>query len=140
MFFPFLPRTFRYKSQFRRKDTTLPSIPSCAFHSVFPREPVFQNCADCSYVMVASVALVPPFRNSVIKFVCLNSVAGIATRCGLDGPGIESRWLRCSAPVQTSPGAQSASCTMGTGLFPTVKWPGRGVNHPPHRAPRLKKE
>jgi len=29
---------------------------------------------------------------------------------------------------------------MGTGSFPGVKWPGRGVDHPPHLAPRLKKE
>jgi len=29
---------------------------------------------------------------------------------------------------------------MGTGSFPGVKWPGRGVDHPPHLVPRLKKE
>jgi hypothetical protein len=29
---------------------------------------------------------------------------------------------------------------MGTGSFPAVKRPGRGLNHPPHLAPRLKKE
>jgi len=29
---------------------------------------------------------------------------------------------------------------MGTGSFPGVKRPGRGVDHPPHLAPRLKKE
>jgi hypothetical protein len=33
---------------------------------------------------------------------------------------------RFSAPVQTGPGAHSASCTMGTGSFPEVKY-GRGV-------------
>ena len=37
---------------------------------------------------------------------------------------------RYSAPFQTGPGAHPASCTVGTGLFPGVKWPGRGVNHP----------
>ena len=32
------------------------------------------------------------------------SVVGIATRYGLDGPGIESRWgARFSSPVQTGP-------------------------------------
>jgi len=30
--------------------------------------------------------------------------------------------------------------TKGTGSFPGVKRPGRGVDHPPHLAPRLKKE
>jgi len=29
---------------------------------------------------------------------------------------------------------------VGTGFFPGVKRPGRGVDHPPHLAPRLKKE
>ena len=66
---------------------------------------------------------------------------GIATRYGLDGPGIESRCgPNFSAPVQTGPGVHPASYTMGTGSFPEVKRPGRGVNHPPHLAPRLKKE
>jgi len=32
-----------------------------------------------------------------------------------------------------------ASYTMGTGSFPEVKLPGRGVDHPPHLAPKLKK-
>jgi hypothetical protein len=36
---------------------------------------------------------------------------------------------RFSAPVQTGPGAHPASYTMGTGSFPGVKRPGRGVNH-----------
>jgi hypothetical protein len=49
-----------------------------------------------------------------------NSV-GIAINYGLDGPGIESRWRRYFPPVQPSPGAHPASCTMGTGFFPGVK-------------------
>ena len=36
-----------------------------------------------------------------------------------------------SAPDLTGPGAHPASYTMGTGSFPGVKRPGRGVNHPP---------
>ena len=57
---------------------------------------------------------------------------GIATRYGLDGPGIESRWgTRFSAPVQTGPEAHPVSCIMGTGSFPGVKRPGRGADHPP---------
>jgi hypothetical protein len=47
---------------------------------------------------------------------------------------------RFSAPVQTGPGAHPASCKIGTGSFPGVKRPGCGVDHPPHLAPRLKKE
>ena len=38
---------------------------------------------------------------------------------------------RFSAPVQTDPEANPASCTMGTGFFPGVK-SGRGVTLSPH--------
>ena len=56
----------------------------------------------------------------------------IGTRYGLDGPGIESLWGAIfSTPVQTGPGAHPSSYTMGTGSFPGVKRPGRGVDHPP---------
>jgi len=34
--------------------------------------------------------------------------------------------------LQTVTGAHPASCTLGTGSFPRVKWPERGVDHPPH--------
>jgi len=65
-----------------------------------------------------------------------NSV-GIATRYGLDCPGIKSRWGRdFSTTVQTGPGAYPASYAVGTGSF--VAW--RDVDHPPHPTPRLKKE
>jgi len=47
---------------------------------------------------------------------------------------------RSSASVQTSPVAHPASYTVGTGSFLGVKRPGRGVDHPPHLAPMLKKE
>ena len=41
------------------------------------------------------------------------------------------RWgARFSAPVQIGRGAHPASYTMGTGSFPGVKRPGRGVDHP----------
>jgi hypothetical protein len=61
-----------------------------------------------------------------------DSSDGIATRYGLGGPGIESRWgARLSAPFQTDLGAHPASYTMGTGFFPGVKRPGCGVDHLP---------
>jgi hypothetical protein len=69
------------------------------------------------------------------------SAVGITTRYRLDGPGIESQWgARFTALVQTGPRAHSASYTMGTGSCPGLKWPGRGVDHPPHLAPRFNKE
>ena len=54
------------------------------------------------------------------------SSVGIATDYGLDGPGIESQWMRDFPPVQTDPGAHPASCTMGIESFPGVKC-GQGV-------------
>ena len=55
---------------------------------------------------------------------------GIATRYGLGGQGIESRWGAIfSALIQTDPGSHPASYTMDTGSFPVVNRPGRGVNH-----------
>ena len=54
-------------------------------------------------------------------YVCgPGSSFGIATDYWLDGPGIES-WGRDFPSVQTGPGANPASCTMGTGSFPRVK-------------------
>ena len=43
-----------------------------------------------------------------------------------------------SAPVQTGPGAHPAYYTMGTGSFPWVKRPGRGVSHPPPSGAEVK--
>jgi hypothetical protein len=45
---------------------------------------------------------------------------------------------RFSAAVQTGPGAYTASCTMGTGSFPGIKRPGRGVDHPPESSAEVK--
>jgi hypothetical protein len=63
---------------------------------------------------------------------------GIVTRCGLDGPGIESPW-----GGETGQGAQQPSCTMGTGSSPGkggggLKWPERGVDHPPPLSAEIK--
>ena len=49
-----------------------------------------------------------------------DSSVGIATRYGLDGPGIQSRWRRFSAPAQTGP---VVSNTMGTESFRGVVQP-----------------
>ena len=70
---------------------------------------------------------------TLFRSVGRDSSVSIATRYGLDVPGIESRWgARFSAPVQTGPGTHPAAYTMGTGSFPGVKRPGHGVDQPPH--------
>ena len=64
---------------------------------------------------------------------------GIAIRCRLDGPGIESRWgARFSAPFLTGLGTHQASCTLGTESFLAVKLPGLGIDHPPPPSTEVK--
>ena len=77
----------------------------------------------------------------LVPFGGRDCVVGRATPYGLDGPWIESWWgARFSALVRTGYDANPASYTMGTGPLPGVKRPGRGIDHPPHLAPRLTKE
>jgi len=47
---------------------------------------------------------------------------------------------RLSATVQSDPGAHPNFYATGTASYPAVKRPGRGVDHPPRLAPRLKNE
>jgi hypothetical protein len=62
-----------------------------------------------------------------------DSSVGIATRYGLDGPGIQSWWeARIFVSVQKGLGAQPASYTMDTGSFPGIMPSVRGVDHYPH--------
>jgi hypothetical protein len=57
---------------------------------------------------------------------------GIETYCGLDGPGIESRWGRdFSHPSRPALGPTQPPILWLTGLSPGVKRPGRGVDHSP---------
>ena len=70
-----------------------------------------------------------------------DSSEGIATRYGLEGPGIESWWR--GEIFRTRPGRLWSLPSLlhnGYGSFPGIKRTGRGVYHPPHLAPRLKKE
>ena len=68
-----------------------------------------------------------------------NSV-GIPTRYKVEGPGdrIPVGGARFPTSVQTSSGPHPASYTMGTGSFPGVKRPGRGVDHPPPSSAEVK--
>ena len=64
-----------------------------------------------------------------------------ATRCGLDGTGMESLWGRDSShPSSSAVGPTKPYVLWVTSIFPGVKRPGRGVDHPPHLESSLKKE
>jgi hypothetical protein len=79
------------------------------------------------------------FETTENSWVDRDSLVGIATRYGPDGPGIESRWgARFSAPVKTGPRAHPTSYTMGTGSFQGVKRQERGVDHPPASSAEVK--
>jgi hypothetical protein len=68
-----------------------------------------------------------------------DSSVGIATRYGLDGPGIESRWERdFSQPSRPAMGPTQPSVQWVPGLFSGVMRPGRGVDHPPSSSTRVK--
>ena len=77
-----------------------------------------------------------------------HSVVGTATRYGLDDTRIDSRWWwwwwwrgeRSSAPFRTAPGAIQSPVQWHWVRFPEANRLGRGVHHPPHLAPRLKKQ
>ena len=109
--------------------------------------PHFANCMQQATEGVATAATravaVRPRNMSQPNIQLVAGVAQSAQRLATGGtvrgsnPGGKSRF---SASVQTGPGAHPASCTMGTESFPGVKRPGRGVDHPPHLALRLKKE
>jgi hypothetical protein len=45
---------------------------------------------------------------------------------------------RFSTPIQTTPRDHPASCTVGTGSFWGVMWPGHGVDHPPLSSTQVK--
>jgi len=66
---------------------------------------------------------------SIMWRINWDSSVGVATRYGLEGPKIESRWGHDFPHQSTS--VHPASYTVGTGSFPGVKRPGRGVDHPP---------
>jgi hypothetical protein len=70
-----------------------------------------------------------------------DSSVDIATRYGLDGPGFESRWRRVF-PHLSRPalGSTQPPIKCVPGQSRGVKRQGRGVDHPPQLAPRLKKE
>ena len=67
--------------------------------------------------------------------MCRDSVVGIATHYGLDGPGMDSQWGR-GLPHPPPSVLYNEYCV----YLQVLKRPRRGADHPSHQAPRLKKE
>jgi hypothetical protein len=100
------------------------SAPSIHLHEV--------HSCNSTFFTVFTASKYSPIRYIYTHIFGPGSSVGIATDYRLDGPGIESRWRsRFSTPIQTGPRAHLASCTMGTGSFPGVKY-GRGVTLTTH--------
>ena len=95
--------------------------------------PIRKRCLSLSRDFVCLYALILIFSFFTFAVNIGRDISvDIATRYGMDGPGIESRCgARFSAPDQTGPESYPASCTMGTRSLPGVKQPGRGADHPP---------
>ena len=64
-----------------------------------------------------------------------DSSDGIATCYRLGGPGIKSQWGGREFPHLSR---SVLGPTVGTGSFPGVKRPGRGVDHPPPSGAKVK--
>jgi hypothetical protein len=66
-------------------------------------------------------------------------MVGVATRYGLDGPGIESWWGRdFPHPSRLALGSTQPPIQWVPGLFPGVERPGHGVDHPPPSSAEVK--
>jgi hypothetical protein len=74
-------------------------------------------------------------RHTIPRQPGRDSWVGITTLIGLDGPGIELRWVR-DFPDTSRPGPRPIWSTV-SGLFPRIKRPERGVEHPPPLVPKL---
>ena len=106
----------------------------------------FQNLEFHSYVnaqrfrVVASRAsLFIVFRTCSLISVCRDSSVGIATRCGLDGPGSNPGVGEIFRTCPDRPWGQPSLLYSGYRVcFPGVKRPGNGVNHPPPSGAEVK--
>ena len=68
-----------------------------------------------------------------------DGVIGVAASYGLDGPGIESRWRRdFPNPPRPSVGLTQPPLQWVPDVFPGLKRPGRGVDHPPPSSAEVK--
>jgi len=91
------------------------------------------------YTGPQSLSAIPKFEKMQRPKFRRDSSVGIATRYGLQCPGIESRWGRDFLhPSRLALGPTQLPIQLVPGLFRGVKRPGRGVDHPPPSSAEVK--
>jgi hypothetical protein len=90
--------------------------------------------SPCAFIKSTGTYLTLPY-----KIQGRESSVGIETGCGLDGPGIESRWDEIFRTLTDRPWDSLSTCTVGTGSFPGLKRPERSADTHPLLAPRSRK-
>jgi hypothetical protein len=122
---------------------------TCCYHESHHNPPVVKSVA-CQYAdrHIVAQKVWPEFECYTAWTFTIRSLysvghdssVGTAARYGLGVPGIESQWGRdIPHPSRLTLGLTQPSIKWITGLFPGVKRPGRGVDHPLHLKPRSKK-
>ena len=99
------------------------------------------DTVSCSWLCLAERSTLPYSQRHIsVKSHCVghDTSVGIVTDYRLDGPGSNLSKAETIHTVQTGSGAHPAFCTVGTGSFPGVKWPGRGIDHPPRPSAEVK--
>jgi hypothetical protein len=111
------------------------SYSECEIYSTFRLIRAKVHGVNCKKLVMF---LRPEAATDLYMYTCMwgqHGSVGIATRCGLDGQRIESRWGEGFAAARTVPGAyKNRSWVSSTG----VKRPGRGVNNPPPSSAEVK--
>jgi hypothetical protein len=90
----------------------------------------------CSTRYPCQISRTLKFSRRISEKIQKYSSVGIETRCGLDGPGIESRGDEIFGTRPDRPWGPPSLLCNGYRVFPG----GKVAGHPPHLAPRLKKE
>ena len=94
-----------------------------------------------SYTYQTLLKLIPVGKEKNIEGAGRDSSVGTATRYGLDGPGIDSRWRwEFPHPSRQALGPTQPPIRWIPGVFPGGKAAGVALTTHPHLAPGLKKQ
>ena len=108
-------------------------LTSCRTNSTFHATIVPASRSYSNFVFFWSVLT---FKNLLLVNMGRDSSVGIATRYGLDGPGIESRGGEIFHNRPDRSWGPTVLLYNGYRVFPGVKGPEPAADHPPHLVPR----